>query len=428
MHCVQQNNLSQVIKLTLKFKLTITDQKQVIKQTMIVPEKCTKITISKTVNAHLNNGFKNKVDIAFYDENGKWYGRFDRYKDNFEITGQSTKGCSILPGEWSVFCEVFQLYEEMEITLDITFHCYEHYHTFLGELHTHTNITDGKLSLKELEASISENEHDFFFMTDHNSITAWNDLNKNSSVKGYKGLELTTFSGHILVLGITDYVSWYNNNGDLKLLEQIRTNVKEKGGILGIAHPFANGAPFCAGCRWENPFDPSLFDFIEVWNSKLGDNKQNWEAITLWTDFLRNDYKIFCTCGGDIHKETDLDHSLHVCVLTNENNETSILNALQKGRFYLAQKGVNIKAEIESQTFGQTVITQKELKVFYNTQNCPEKTNFYTITKSGMNTVDKNSDFFVLKDIKEKDFVVFLGIGENNDLVFLTNPIFVEKE
>src|SRR6056297_460913 len=161
-HCVQQNNLSQVIKLTLKFKLTITDQKQVIKQTMTVPEKCTKITISKTVNAQLNNGFKNKVDIAFYDKNGKWYGRFDRYKKTFEITGQSTEGHSLLPGEWSVFCEVFQLFEEMEINLEIIFHCYEDNQIFRGELHTHTDITDGKLSLEELETSIYKKGHDFF--------------------------------------------------------------------------------------------------------------------------------------------------------------------------------------------------------------------------------------------------------------------------
>jgi len=243
-----------VINLTLKFKLGITDQKQIIKQTINVPEKCQRITISKSLKANLNNGYKNKVDLSFYDENGKWYGRFDRYKNTFEITGQSIHSRSLLPGNWGVYCEVFQLYEEMEITLDITFHCYDHYHTFRGELHTHTDITDGKLNLKELQTSISNKNHDFFFMTDHNSITAWNDLNKDSPVKGYKGLEMTTFSGHILLLGITDYISWYDNNGQRKPLEKIRTDVKEKGGILGIAHPFSHGAPFCAGCRWENPF------------------------------------------------------------------------------------------------------------------------------------------------------------------------------
>ena len=241
-------------------------------------------------------------------------------------------------------------------------------------------------------------------------------------------MELTTFSGHILVLGIKDYISWYDHNGQVKPLEEIKTGVKEKGGILGIAHPFANGAPYCAGCRWENSFDPTLFDFIEVWNSKLGDKKQNWEAITLWTDFLRDDHRIFCTCGGDIHKVSDLENALSVCVLTNENNETSIINALQKGRFYLAQKGVNIQAEIEGKTFGQTINHQKETKITYKTQNCPEKTDFYVITKSGMISLENNSDFFVLKDNKEKDFVILLGIGENNDVVFLTNPIFVEKE
>jgi hypothetical protein len=45
-----------------------------------------------------------------------------------------------------------------------------------------------------------------------------------------------------------------------------------------------------------------------------------------------------------------------------------------------------------------------------------------------MNSLKKNNDFLIIKDIQEKDFVIFLGIGQNNDLVFLTNPIFVENE
>jgi len=289
-------------------------------------------------------------------------------------------------------------------------------------------MTDGKLSLKELERCVREKRLDFFFMTDHNSITAWNNLNKDSPGKGYKGLELTTFSGHILLLGITDYISWYDNEGELKPLEQIKTDAKEKGGLLGIAHPFANGAPFCAGCRWENPFEPSLFDFIEVWNSKLGDNKQNWEAITLWTEFLRDDHKIFCTCGGDIHKLTDFEQSLCVNVLTNENNEQTIVHALQKGRFYIAQKDVEIQAEIEGKTFGQTVRTQKEIKLLFKTQNCPSTMGLFAITKSGMIGLERDANSCMIKDIQEKDFVILVGIDQKNMLVFLTNPIFIEKE
>lgn len=45
-----------------------------------------------------------------------------------------------------------------------------------------------------------------------------------------------------------------------------------------------------------------------------------------------------------------------------------------------------------------------------------------------MNSLEKNNDFLIIKDIQEKDFVILLGIGKNNDLVFLSNPIFVENE
>lgn len=408
------------------FEIGINNQKQVIKTTFIVPEKCRRITIKKIVNATLGKDFRNKIDIAFFDETGKWYGRFDRYKNSF-IIDESSSIDSIPSGEWQMFLEVFQAYEEMKITLEINFDCYEDYNLYKGELHTHTNITDGKLSFKELKDSLSEKGHDFFFISDHNSITAWEDLAGCDTPKGYKGLELTTFYGHILLLGINNFVSWYDFDGELKSVQAIRDAVKEKGGLMGIAHPFSFGAPFCAGCRWEKEIKPELFDFIEVWNSKQSDYKINWEALNLWIDFIRKGHKIFCTCGGDIHRNGDLENALYMSVLATSNKESKISDAIRKGRTYLSKDKTQLRVTIAGKTFGQTVKSKDEVVIDYDITNTQTVSESFLITKKGIKSLGKLQDSYKLKNLEDSDFVILMGKGKDNSLEFLTNPIFIQR-
>jgi hypothetical protein len=404
----------------------------ILKSSITVPDMCKSITIRKKTESSIDNFFKNKIDITFFDSTRKWYERFDRYKDHLVIEDDRDVIGAISSGKWEVYFEVFQVYEDVDITLDITFELYEDYNTYTGELHTHTNNTDGVLSFEELSEALKDNGYDFFFISDHNSITAWHDLKSLNGIKGYRSLELTTFSGHILLPGIDGYISWYRDDGTPKEMKEIRQEVQSKGGLMGIAHPFATGGPFCAGCRWKRSIEPEYLDFIEIWNSKIENYKDNWEAIDLWVDILRKDIRVFGTCGADIHRFKDLKAALKIKALSVRNDEDSIKDALRKGRFYIS-KDTELALDINGKTFGQTVMLDAkesesdEVIIKYNIDQFDEAQQLFVISKDGLRALENTESEFKQIIKNEKDFIMLMGMSPDKNLKFITNPVFIEK-
>jgi hypothetical protein len=398
-----------------------------------VPDNCKRIVIEKKIEASVEGMFMNKVDISLYDPEKKWRGRVDRYKKVLIIDGNSENTGNFVSGKWRLYYEVFQIYEPVEIILNIHFELYEAYNVYTGELHTHTVNTDGKLSLEAVSEYLKEKPCDFFFVSDHNSIAAWDDLKMLSGIKGYRGLELTTFSGHVLLLGLEHSVSWYHEDGTLKELCEIRKEVHSQGGVMGIAHPYANGGPFCAGCRWDGPIEPESIDFIEVWNSKGNNFKGNWEAIELWIEFLKADKKIFCTCGADLHSMGDLDTSLKVYVLSDRNDEKSVVAALKAGRFYLSGE-TEIQIDINGKTFGQTLRINdqtpenKFIPVNYDLKNKSHDLKFFIITKDGLQPLVIEEKLLEWRTEHQRDFLIVLAMTSDRQVALLTNPIFLERK
>ncbi len=410
----------------LKVKLTEENRKKIVVMEFEVPERCRKIKFVKKIDYSVQDAFRNKIDVSFFDENGKAYGRFDRYGNYFEISSASHTSKSISPGKWNACFEVFQIYEDIDLELEVEFECAETYKTFKGEFHTHTDITDGKLPPLKMAEYLKEKRYDFFFMTDHNSVDAWDCLKDVEGIGFFRGLELTTFYGHILLLGVQDYVRWYKKNGELRELDKIRKDVKNKKGLMGLAHPFACGGPFCAGCRWETDINPEFFDFIEVWNSKLENYKNNWEAVDLWIEMLKKDIRIFCSCGADFHKTEDMENVLKANVLSVENTEDNITDAIRNGRFYIS-KNTEVKFSLNGRTFGQTAGKSDSIKIDMEIRGLSEGTNLYYFTKNGMKPFNYGGELGINEaSLYEKDFVVLMGVNSDRQLEFLTNPVFVE--
>ncbi|HOO32781.1 MAG TPA: CehA/McbA family metallohydrolase [Thermotogota bacterium] len=409
--------------------ITPSHQNKIVKASLTVPENCRRIVITKDIKSSVADLFINKIDVTFFDPKNKWCGRFDRYKGELTIDGDSEYIGAIESGEWQLCYEVFQVYESVEITLNIRFEIRETYNTYIGELHSHTDYTDGKLSLQELSEHLKNKHRDFFFISDHNSIKAWEELKSLEGIKGYRGLELTTFSGHVLLLGLNHYIGWYGPDDHCKDLSKVREEVHSQGGLMGIAHPFANGGPLCAGCRWGRAIEADYLDFLEVWNSKGNNFRGNWEAIELWIEMLREDRRIFCTCGADVHKSSDLDEALTVHVLSARNEEQNILAALRLGRFYLSDE-IEISLDINGKTFGQSLGLQSADKqpfsVNYKLNGGNENLQYFFITKDGMKPISEKTGVLKWQTEHQRDFFLILGMTSDRYLKLLTNPVFFE--
>ena len=75
------------------------------------------------------------------------------------------------------------------------------------ELHCHTLHSDGDFSVKELQEAARENHLSLIALTDHNTMSGWDELDA-SILPVIRGIEWTTYFGHMLVLGAGEFVDW----------------------------------------------------------------------------------------------------------------------------------------------------------------------------------------------------------------------------
>lgn len=225
------------------------------------------------------------------------------------------------------------------------------------ELHCHTNHSDGRFNVSELQNAAKENNLSLIALTDHNTFSGCAELDE-SLIPAISGIEWTTYYGHILILGAKSFVDWRNatpNNIDEKLGE-----VKRAEGVIGIAHPFQLGSPFCTGGRYE--FDIKNYenvDYIEVFHEGFSkDNRENKKALAFWSELLDEGYHIGAAYGRDWHSNEA--KGLFGCTYIDINGKPTAekaLNSIKSGKT-IAALGALLSFEIEQNnrifTLGET--------------------------------------------------------------------------
>ena len=226
------------------------------------------------------------------------------------------------------------------------------------ELHCHTCHSDGKFTPSSLQNSAKENDLSLIALTDHNTFSGCAELDGNI-LPAISGIEWTTYFGHILVLGAKKFVDWRDatpDNIDEKLDE-----VKAQGGVIGIAHPYQLGSPFCTGGRfefnikkWEN------VDYIEIFHESFDKgNKENKKALALWSRLLDKGYHIAATYGRDWHSnEAEGNFGCTYIDIENEAKPENALEAIKNGKT-VASLGMKLFFEVikngETYKIGDTV-------------------------------------------------------------------------
>lgn len=200
------------------------------------------------------------------------------------------------------------------------------------ELHCHTIHSDGDFTVKQLQQAADIDHLALIALTDHNTQSGCYELD-DSIVPAIRGIEWTTYFGHMLVLGARDFVDWRDavaDNIDRKIAQ-----VKLSGGLVGIAHPFQLGSPMCTGGRWEfNVRDWRQVDYMEIWHDAFSfSNYENDRATELWTSLLDKGYHIAATYGRDWHRQESSGH--YGCTyidIDGEINQQNALTAIRMGK------------------------------------------------------------------------------------------------
>jgi len=208
---------------------------------------------------------------------------------------------------------------------------------FACELHCHTVHSDGQYTPAMLMQKASGRALDGIALTDHNTFSGLDEIAAAGTTFPcvLAGIEWTTFYGHLLALGCGAFVDWRDarpDNIDYKISEII-----DKGGIAGIAHPFALGSPMCTGCYWD--FDVRRWgniSFMEVWSGPFPWSSPSCgRTFAMWNNLLDKGYRVAATYGRDWHGDPRAGEAFACTYLGSESASLSpddMKNALKAGR------------------------------------------------------------------------------------------------
>lgn len=311
------------------------------------------------------------------------------------------------------------------------------------ELHCHTLNSDGGFTVKELLESAKSDGLCAIALTDHNTFSGHKDLDDNI-IPAVRGIEWTTYFGHMLVLGAEKFVDWRDavpGNIDKKISE-----VKKTGGIVGIAHPFQHGSPICTGGRWEfNVSDWEQVDYIEIWHEAFGSqNTENDRAFEFWTNLLDKGYKIAAVYGRDWHRKENGGHFGCTYVGTDgETNTKNTFEGIKNGRtvpssgakFYFTIADKNCEYHI-----GDTVLPGEYRFNFFTDFKAREKNyDGKKVTFEEIKIVTNSSKTVFSSDLQCEKTILALSenhwyraelwgkIDEKREILAVTSPIYCKK-
>ena len=232
---------------------------------------------------------------------------------------------------------------------------------FAVEIHTHTNHSDAPFTVNQLIDSASEFGYDGIVMTDHNTSSGFKMASNHQKVTAGQlvvlpGIEWTTYHGHMLIHDPDRDIDW--RNARINNIDRYTREIKEVNGLIGIAHPFAVGSPFCTGCYWEfniRNFDD--IDYIEVWNSNQPQHTiESQKAFDWWLSLIDQGERISASTGRDWHRPDGPEENMGVTYLEIEGDLTgeSFKRALALGHFYITL-GPKLKFQFNHYQMGDTM-------------------------------------------------------------------------
>ena len=284
------------------------------------------------------------------------------------------------------------------------------------ELHCHTYHSDGGFSPCELQRAAKQNGLSLIALTDHNTFSGCAELD-DGIIPAVFGIEWTAYYGHILVLGAEKFVDWRDatpDNIDNKLAE-----VKKAGGVIGIAHPFQLGSPFCTGGRYEFDIkDYGNVDYIEIFHEGFSkDNSENEKALSFWSELLDKGYHIAATYGRDWHSHKP--EGWYGCTYIDfdgESDAKKAMQAIKKGKT-VASSGARLFFEViqNGKTYEIGDITEAgdaEISLFIDL-NARKEFNRYAEPENTEIRIVTNSSKFVYKANINEDYI-HLKLNENS--------------
>lgn len=186
---------------------------------------------------------------------------------------------------------------------------------YRGDLHMHTAHSDGQCANQSGEKvpcpvflTVEAAAHrglDFIAITDHNATSQYNAMRELQpyfdNVLLIPGREITTFQGHINVLGTTSYLDFRLGSETVPDMDTLLRETERSGALVSINHPDAPSGEICMGCGWtpKTAVDMKLVTAVEAVNG--GSELDGRYGIPFWDHELNQGVRLTGIGGSDNH-------------------------------------------------------------------------------------------------------------------------------
>ena len=217
---------------------------------------------------------------------------------------------------------------------------------FKGNLHGHSNKSDGKLTPEEVCRAYIEKGYNFISITDHflgmfnYPITVPELKIKNFTV--IPGAELHTSKmengelWHVLALGLKDKFTQPRQpnfliNTQSENIESLSYRLSESGAFVSLTHPEWNGMTL------QDSLKIKEVHAIEIYNHGCAIECDRGSGVAVLDQLLNHGKKVNIIATDDSHFHIDDAAGGWVMVKSEINSEEPLLEALKNGHYYSSQ-------------------------------------------------------------------------------------------
>ena len=277
---------------------------------------------------------------------------------------------------------------------------------YKGNLHTHTNLSDGKVSFEEAVSRYRHAGFDFLGITDH-----W--------VPSEIPQETITEDNFLLISGCEYDTSYLVPCGNVKRMVIIHINaigftsvpklvkspelrgqeiidaIKAAGGIAIFNHP-----------EWSRNLPSDITDLhnlagVEIFNTLCGCGELHYDYSGFHVDQLAlQGINLPVFASDDSHLYTGEEGRSFIMVQAESLSKDSILEAINKGRFY-ASRGPWLRTELKERTLKVTCTPVMEILVYSNRYGGYAKKSTTPVTGAEFQLAE--SDYFYRVEVIDRD-------------------------
>jgi hypothetical protein len=207
------------------------------------------------------------------------------------------------------------------------------YQVLKVETHLHTLHSDGQHSVAAMFEACRSAGYDAVALTDHNTLSGLGEAVEAAERLGLvlvPGVEVTTFRGHAVALGVTRVPEW--RDLETRGMDALAAEVHADGGLLCVAHPAAFGSPLCSGCTWDWPVQPGSVDLWEVASAPRANSEV---SLALWRQHIAAGGRAAPVAAGDVHSiSAAAKNKAATYVYVRERTASGVVEGLRQRRVF----------------------------------------------------------------------------------------------